>query len=101
MNILITGGTKGIGLATAVALSKSDGNRILIIGRDSKALDRAALEADPGKIIPLCYDLSGLKSNEGVLLKMVSGIFSGLDVLINNAGTLITGDFDKISINDA
>jgi len=51
MNILITGGTKGIGLATAIALSRSDVNRILIIGRDSIALKKAAGEAAPGKII--------------------------------------------------
>lgn len=101
MNILITGGTKGIGLATAIALSRSDVNRILIIGRDSIALKKAAGEAAPGKIIPLCFDLSGLRNDDGVLLKMVSDIFTGLDVLINNAGVLITGDFDKISMDDA
>jgi len=101
MNILITGGTKGIGLATAVSLSESKDNRLLIIGRDRKALDMAAGKAESGNIIPLCFDLSDLEKSEGILFKMVSEIFTGLDVLINNAGMLITGDFEKISLDDA
>lgn len=101
MNILITGGTKGIGLATAVSLSKSKDNRLLITGRDRKALDMAAGKAESGNIIPLCLDLSYLRNSEGILLKMVSEIFTELDVLINNAGMLIMGDFEKISMDDA
>ncbi|MDO3384550.1 SDR family oxidoreductase [Gilvimarinus sp. SDUM040013] len=41
--VLITGGTSGIGYASAKAL-KAEGNRVLITGRDQARLDKAASE---------------------------------------------------------
>ncbi len=90
--ILITGGTDGIGLATAQMFA-SDGHKILLHGRNSAKLDEVekALAALPGAgtIETYMADLSDLKQVEA-LAKAVCANHKNLDVLINNAGVYTT-----------
>ncbi|WP_037602102.1 SDR family NAD(P)-dependent oxidoreductase [Streptacidiphilus rugosus] len=56
---VVTGGSRGIGAATALALA-SNGARVAVVGRDKDALDAvvAAVRADGGTAIPAVADVT-------------------------------------------
>ena len=86
--VLITGGSSGIGKATAKMLT-SKGAIVCITGRDKHKLDNVASELNA---IPIYLDVS--KYNQ-IAVKTLDAFHSmgGLDVLINNAGI---GEFSKL-----
>tara|TARA_Y100000991_G_scaffold19007_1_gene12456 strand:+ start:346 stop:1050 length:705 start_codon:yes stop_codon:yes gene_type:complete len=86
--VLITGGSSGIGKATAKMLT-SKGAIVCITGRDKHKLDNVASELNA---IPIHLDVS--KYNQ-IAVKTLDAFHSmgGLDVLINNAGI---GEFSKL-----
>jgi NAD(P)-dependent dehydrogenase (short-subunit alcohol dehydrogenase family) len=82
-NILITGGSRGIGFMIAKGFV-SGGANVIITSRDEKACSEAA------QSIQCLYIASNVSSREGckALADHVAKVFGGkLDVLINNAGT--------------
>lgn len=86
--VLVTGGSLGIGLASAIRLSKR-GAKVIITGRNAKRLKKAA---DENNLIPIVSDVS--KEEEVVgLFSQIKDKFGKLDVLVNNAGY---GYFDTI-----
>lgn len=90
--VLITGGTGGIGEATAVGLAKR-GAQVIVVGRD-QARGKAALqsirrEADNSHVELLLADLSSLTEVRH-LAQEVLATHDHLDVLINNVGGLYT-----------
>jgi len=88
-NILITGGSMGIGKAAAKLLVESGAN-IAITGRDRKRLDKAAKETGA---FPIVADVAMEKDIE-YTYKIFLEKFKTLDCLINNAG--IGGRFPLI-----
>ncbi|MGB8492015.1 MAG: SDR family oxidoreductase [Bacteroidales bacterium] len=97
MNIIISGGSQGIGREMALYLAGNRDNHILVTGRNENAL-REILESDPdGNISYLCMDLNNIEENARQVKNDVFNHFSRIDILINNAGALIVKDFKDIS----
>lgn len=84
MNILITGASSGIGLATAEILAQK-GHRLILLARRLDRLEKIKSQAlDPQKITVIKADLGSVKETNQAL-ETVSEL-STVDVLINNAG---------------
>ena len=87
--VLITGGSDGLGLATAKLLI-SKGYQVHVIGRDRERLDRAKKELNS----PLFSVWQGDLTQFDQVLKVVKQI-GRLDVLINNAGIWLEGTLEN------
>lgn len=94
LNVLITGGTSGIGLKTAILLSKSV-NKVIVCGRSEKNLDILSehniqfIKADVVKDNDI-KNMTNIISQSGLKI----------NVLINNAGTAFFKDFNSTSIEE-
>ncbi len=99
MNILITGAGNGIGYYTAAKLSQQKGNKIIALSRNAASLGKLAAEAEHGNIIPLALDLTTAGMANQVY-KFCLSHFTQLDILINNAGALVSKPFHKLTESD-
>ncbi|MFG1856439.1 SDR family NAD(P)-dependent oxidoreductase [Actinomadura geliboluensis] len=86
--VLVTGASSGIGEATALALSAAGAD--LAVG--ARRADRLATLADkaPGEVLPLNLDVTDQQSVQAAVAATVEH-FGGLDVLVNNAGVMLSG----------
>lgn len=90
---LITGGGRGLGKATALALA-AEGVDIAITGRNEDVLLQtiAELQAFGVKAIYSVFDVTNLEEvKKGILY--ITEAFGHIDILINNAGTATFGSF--------
>ena len=93
---LITGAGGGIGRAIALRLAES-GMKLALVGRDPQKLVRtAALTGRPLDMLVLPTDLEKPKAIDEIL-RILSGHFKGLDVLVNNAGAALNRPFEETS----
>jgi 3-oxoacyl-[acyl-carrier protein] reductase len=95
---LVTGGSEGIGRATAQSLGR-EGARVVICARRADVLERAAhdiAEATGAEIVPVQADMRNPTDVEDLVKKTVQK-FGRLDILVNNAGTSAAGDFEKVT----
>ena len=83
---LITGATRGIGLALARALA-AEGCNLILTARDQSALARVSRELSRQKVKILAHpaDIRDPHSVDA-LFRVARGEFARLDILINNAG---------------
>jgi len=86
--VLVTGGTSGIGEATALAFAAA-GARVVISGRDAKrardVISRARRQS--GSIAFVAADITRREKCELVIAETL-GVLGGLDVLVNSAGVI-------------
>jgi 3-oxoacyl-[acyl-carrier protein] reductase len=94
---VITGGTQGIGKATAQKLA-AEGASVVIVARGQEGLDAVAAEirAAGGKVATVAADVSKPDDCERVIADAVKA-FGGVDILVNNAGTSATGAFESVT----
>lgn len=91
---IVTGGSKGIGRATALSLI-AEGASVLVCARGQEALDetvRLAGEQAAGKILAMSADLTQGEVITAVVARCVAE-FGRVDILVNNAGSARPGDF--------
>jgi NADP-dependent 3-hydroxy acid dehydrogenase YdfG len=90
--IVITGGTTGIGKATAQLLA-SLGGHIFIFGRDKDDFDQAidSINAqEKGNVYGITADIT-LKEDIELIWKEIDNTLGGIDILINNAALPANG----------
>ena len=84
---IVTGSSKGLGLACAAALVQ-EGCRVTICARDEARLSEAAAQlrrGGHGEVLAVRADLATAEGVEQVVVRTVD-TFGGLDILVNNVG---------------
>jgi 3-oxoacyl-[acyl-carrier protein] reductase len=95
---IITGGSKGIGLAIATRFAAS-GADVAIVARGREALDAAVAEIKKtarGKVAGAQGDV-GTAAGVQSAYDQAMAAFGKLDIAVNNAGTSATGPFEKLT----
>ncbi len=94
---IVTGGTQGIGKATAMRLA-GEGASVVIAARGKELLDSVAREigAAGGRAAAVQADVSRAGDCERLVTEALRA-FGRLDILVNNAGTSATGEFESVS----
>ncbi|MEI6303744.1 MAG: SDR family oxidoreductase [Betaproteobacteria bacterium] len=94
---LVTGGTQGIGRATAMRLAQ-EGAAVVIAARGREGLDAVAAQigAAGGKVAAVQADVGKAADCERLVGEVIKA-FGRLDILVNNAGTSSTGEFESVT----
>lgn len=99
-SVLITGGSRGLGLVLARRLTALD-CRVAICARDEDELARARHDLDNrgGEVLPIVCDLT---DPEGArrMVRDVLARFAHIDVLVNNAGEVTVGPWQDMAERD-
>jgi len=78
---LVTGGSSGVGKATARALAEA-GARVIVAARSAELLERTADEIGASALVADVSTATGCRT----LIEQAVVIHGGLDILVNNAG---------------
>jgi 3-oxoacyl-[acyl-carrier protein] reductase len=97
---VVTGGSTGIGLATARQLAEA-GGRVAICARTAETLDAAAAELREtgAEILPLQVDVAN-ENDVDSMVHAVDNAWGGADLLVNNAGIGVFGSFLDLKVAD-
>ncbi|WP_026896726.1 SDR family NAD(P)-dependent oxidoreductase [Daejeonella oryzae] len=99
MNIVITGASSGVGFEAVLDLILKNENKVIALARSEDKLQRLyeiASSLNPDcTLYPVKFDI--VHDDYLSLVPFVEERFGQVDILINNAGTLINKAFDKLS----
>jgi 3-oxoacyl-[acyl-carrier protein] reductase len=98
---VVTGGTRGIGLAIAQALADA-GASVAICGRKQSDVDKIARELSErtkGRVVGKATDVSD-SGQVADFFRFVDDLLGGLDILVNNAGVGTFRATADLSIED-
>lgn len=100
-SVLVTGGSRGIGRATALAFA-AEGARVAIVARERAALDEAAamIEAGTGHR-PLVFACDCTRPPAvTAMVRVVVESLGGIDILVNSIGAAKGGHFLELTESD-
>lgn len=98
---IITGGSRGLGLAMAAGLASAGAN-IMLVNRNEAEGIRAAQELSEDyqtEVISFAADITDIHQTEAMCQAAINA-FGRIDILINSAGINIRGAIDEISHED-
>ncbi len=92
----VTGGSRGLGKATAIALAK-EGVNVAISGRNEALLKSVCLEIEQlgVKAAYVVFDVAKKEEVKKGIAQLIS-VFSTIDILVNNAGIASFGTFAEM-----
>jgi 3-oxoacyl-[acyl-carrier protein] reductase len=98
---LVTGGSRGIGRAIALALPREGAAVALTYCHERAAAEDVVreIERDGGRAAAIALDVRDRESVRACIAQ-VEASFGGLDILVNNAGANKPTDFDRITDAD-
>jgi NAD(P)-dependent dehydrogenase (short-subunit alcohol dehydrogenase family) len=98
--VLITGGSRGLGLAMAQEFAR-EGASIAICARDLDELERARgeIERAGGEVMTVQCDVTDPDQVETMVARVTSH-FGRIDVLVNNAGVIMVGPVENQTLED-
>lgn len=93
LNVVVTGGNRGIGLGISLAFAQSGAN-VAILCRNKNSGDKAVDEIRKYGVIGICEkcDVSSVESVKEAV-SAVFQVFGHIDVLVNNAGISTITEF--------
>ena len=96
---IITGGSRGLGKATALAFAK-EGIDVAITGRNEEALKATVAELKEFGInaIYASFDVSNYEDVQKNIKSLIDGLGS-IDILVNNAGIAAFGSFIDMEVS--
>jgi NAD(P)-dependent dehydrogenase (short-subunit alcohol dehydrogenase family) len=99
-NVLITGGSRGLGLLLAREFCRQ-GARVAICARNKQELGRArlVLAADGYEVLPVACDVCDRDQVEGAITQIRNQLGS-IQILVNNAGMITVGPFETMNNDD-
>ncbi|MBE7692391.1 3-ketoacyl-ACP reductase [Tenacibaculum finnmarkense] len=97
---IITGGSRGLGKATAIAFAQK-GIHVAITGRNEKRLQETVAELKSYGIDAI-YTVFDVGNYEQVQkgIKEIIDTFKTVDILVNNAGIAAFGTFNEMKVSD-
>ncbi|MDF1760817.1 MAG: glucose 1-dehydrogenase [Coxiellaceae bacterium] len=100
-NVIITGATKGMGLATAKHMLKLGANVTLVYSSDQQTAEKVSkeLESYRDNILLLQADITDRDNRQRITDQTIT-TFGGIDVLVNNAGVAAKKGFLKTTEED-
>ncbi len=98
---IVTGGTRGIGLAISARLARDGYDLLLTYQRDAEAAEsaRAEIAAHGGKVELLAADI-GTADGAGQIIETALSVLGKVDVLVNKAGITRDGLMMRMSEDD-
>ena len=97
---IVSGASRGIGRATAVALA-SEGASVLLVGRSAEALAEVARECDNAGGRPRTFELDITEPDAGTrVVTECLERFGRIDALVNNAGTSSVRTLEQLTDAD-
>jgi NAD(P)-dependent dehydrogenase (short-subunit alcohol dehydrogenase family) len=99
-SVVITGGSRGLGLELARLFAK-EGAHLTLIARTAAALDKARIELEKSgaRVLVIPCDVRDQKQVDTAIAEVVRQ-FGAIDVLINNAGVIQVGPYDRMRLED-
>ncbi len=99
MNIIINGGTRGIGKEVVNNLALDEGNQMLVTGRNKESL--IALSSRHNNVKSYLLDMSAFDSQQESFRIAVLDTLGSVDILINMAGFLVNKEFLDLTNDEA